>query len=212
MRDFITAASLGIVTKIYDDLVDNSILQEGILKETLFTILCFLLSAVSYNDFTFSLILYFMNISAFIGDSEQYENLKERSLIYAFPILIFLSISSIASISFFEVLILFGAVFVIFAESFLIKEDVSVRKLVIRSTLSLSIAAIIPIGTLLFSLSKSTSKFLFFCVAYLSTSVCFQIYSLSDLNNTLNKIKNALDNEISPDIEKQVKDTQKLDA
>lgn len=185
MRDFITAASLGAVTKIYDDLVDNSIIGEGIVKESLFTILCFLLSAVSYNDFTFSIIMYFMNITAFIGGPEQYENLKEKSLIYGFPILILLSISSIASISFFEVLILFAAILIIFAESIIIKEDVSIRKLIIRSILAISIAALIAVGSFFFSISKSTIKFLFFSVAYLSTSVLFQIYSLFIKNDEL---------------------------
>jgi hypothetical protein len=185
MRDFITTASLGIVTKLYDDLTDNSIISDGIVKESLFTILCFLLSAVSYNDFTFSIIMYLMNITAFMGGPEQYENLKEKSLIYGFPILILLSISSIASISFFEVLILFGAILIIFAESIIIKEDVSIRKLIIRSILAISIGALIGIGSFFFSISKSTIKFLFFSVAYLSSSVLFQIYSLFIKNDEL---------------------------
>jgi hypothetical protein len=185
MRDFITTASLGIVTKLYDDLTDNSIIGDGIVKESLFTILCFLLSAVSYNDFTFSIIMYLMNITAFMGGPEQYENLKEKSLIYGFPILILLSISSIASISFFEVLILFGAILIIFAESIIIKEDVSIRKLIIRSILAISIGALIGIGSFFFSISKSTIKFLFFSVAYLSSSVLFQIYSLFIKNDEL---------------------------
>ena len=185
MGDFITTASLGIVTKLYDDLTDNSIIGDGIVKESLFTILCFLLSAVSYNDFTFSIIMYLMNITAFMGGPEQYENLKEKSLIYGFPILILLSISSIASISFFEVLILFGAILIIFAESIIIKEDVSIRKLIIRSILAISIGALIGIGSFFFSISKSTIKFLFFSVAYLSSSVLFQIYSLFIKNDEL---------------------------
>jgi hypothetical protein len=184
MRDYITTASLGVVSKLYDDLVDNSIIGDGIIKESLFTLLCFLLSAVSYNDFSFSLIVYFLNFFSFIGSPEQFENNKEKSLIYAFPILILFSISSLNSVSFLEVILLILTTILAFFESFLIKEDVSVRKLIIRS-LGTFLSIVVIIGGPFFSISKSTIKLFLFGIGYLLTSVFFQIYSLYFKNTDL---------------------------
>lgn len=183
MRDFITAASLGCITKLYDDLTDNSVIKDGTIKESLFTLLCFLLGAVSYNDFTFSSILYSLNIAAFLGGPESYESPKEKSLLYAYPILILLSLFSVSSLSYIEILLFLCALVLIVAEAIVIKEDVSVRKLVIRSALSVFIAVAILGGFTLLPISKSSLKFMFFGLAYMLVSVLFQIHSLFIKNN-----------------------------
>jgi hypothetical protein len=178
MRDFIAAASLGCITKLYDDLTDTSVIKDGNLKESLFTMLCLLLGAVSYNDFTFSSILYSLNIAAFLGGPESYESPKERSLLYAYPIMILLSLFSVSSLSHIEILLFLAAIVLIVAEAIVIKEDVSVRKLVIRSVLSVFIAVAILSGLTFLPISKSSLKFMFFGLAYMLVSVIFQIYSL----------------------------------
>jgi hypothetical protein len=180
MRDFITAASLGVVTKLYDDLTDNSIISDGVVKEGLFSLLCFLVGAVSYNDFTFSSIFYSANIFAFLGGPESYESTKEKSLLYSFPFIVLLSLFSFSSISYIEVLLLLFAIIVIFVEAIVIKEDVSLRKLIIRVVLSIILSATIAGGLTVLPISKSFLKLLFFGLAYLSTSIVYQIYSLKE--------------------------------
>lgn len=196
MRDFITAASLGVVAKLYDDLTDNSIIGEGITKESLFTLLCFLIGAVSYNDFTFSSIFYSAGFIAFLGGPESYEHNKEKSLLYAFPLILLLSLFSFSSISSVELFLLICTMVGTFLEAVIIKEDVSVRKLIMRSLLISLLTAIIIGGLTILPISGSFMKLLFCVVAYLSVSVVYQIYSLFFKNTDLNQKWSALVNSV----------------
>jgi hypothetical protein len=182
MRDYITATCLGFVSKLYDDLTDNSIIGEGIIKETLFTLLCFLLSAISYNDFGSSLLMFFLSLISFIGGPEQYENNKEKSLLFAFPIILILSFSSWPSFKFMDILIFFIGSIVLYFEALIIKEDTSVRKLITRAIGVFIFSAISFIGLTTNLISNSVLKIVFWCLGYVIVSVLYQIYALYGKN------------------------------
>jgi len=70
--DIFASALSGIVVKIYDDFTENKIINNGILKECMHTLSCFLLGATAMNDFTYALLLYIVNLGTHYGNSDAF--------------------------------------------------------------------------------------------------------------------------------------------
>jgi hypothetical protein len=176
--DILAACLSGIVVKIYDDLTDMNIIQDEFLKECLHTLSCFILAASAINDFTFSIILYIVNLGYHFGDSESFSQIKEKSILYTYPVLMLLSLTSIRALNIVEILLIIIASFSSFTEASIIKEDVSVRKLVIR----IGFCAGLVLGICFFAyfnlLTISVFKLFLFGFFYLLTSCGFQSYEL----------------------------------
>jgi hypothetical protein len=176
--DILAACLSGIVIKVYDDLTDMNIIQDGFLKECLHTLSCFLLAASAMNDFTFSVILYIVNLAYHFGDSESFSQIKEKTILYTYPVFLLLTLTSIRTLNIVEILIIIIATFSSFIEASVIKEDVSVRKLVMR----VGFCGGLILGICLFAyfgvLSISVLKLFLFGFFYLLTSCGFQSYEL----------------------------------
>jgi hypothetical protein len=176
--DIIAACLSGIVVKIYDDFTENNIIQEGFLKELLHTLSCFLLAASSMNDFTYAIMQYTINLGYHFGDALSFSENKEKSILYTYPIFLFLSLTSIRNLNIIEILVLIVSTLLSFGEASLIKEEVSVRKLTIR----LGWCGILILAMLLFTyfnlLTISLLKLFLFGFFYLLTSCGFQSYEL----------------------------------
>jgi hypothetical protein len=176
--DILATCLSGIVVKVYDDFTENNIIQEGFLKEVLHTLSCFLLAGSSMNDFTYAIMQYTINLGYHFGDSLSFSEHKEKSILYTYPIFLFLSISSIRKLNIIEILVLIISTLLSFGEASLIKEDVSLRKLTIR----LGWCSILILAIFLFGyfdlLTISLFKLFLFGFFYLLTSCGFQSYEL----------------------------------
>jgi len=176
--DILAACLSGIIVKIYDDTTENGIITEGLLKESLHTLSCFLLAASSVGDFTYSVQLYAYNIVNHFANSEAFSELKEKSILYIYPVIILLSLPFIKRFSIPEVIVLIGSCILSFGEASTIKEDVSLRKLIMRLCLCVLIIFIVCFGLYFDVLSISLLKLCLFGLFYLLTSSAYQSYEL----------------------------------
>jgi hypothetical protein len=194
--DIIAACLSGVVVKLYDDLTENNIIKEGFIKELLHTLSCFLLAISSTNDFTYSLMVYAMNLAHHYSNPESFSQLKEKSILYIYPIFLLLTLPSIRQLQITEIIILLFTCVGSFAEGSIIKEDVSVRKLIMRSSLILILVGLIIFGIYFKFMSTSVIKIFLVVIFYFTTSCCFQIYELffKHLHFSLNVDNAAYDN------------------
>lgn len=176
--DIIAACLSGIVVKLYDDLTENNIIKEGFIKESLHTLSCFLLAISSTDDFTYSLMLYAMNLAQHYSNSDSFSQLKEKSILYIYPIFLLLTLPSIRQLQIIEIIILLFTCVGSFAEASIIKEDVSVRKLIMRSILILIFIGMVICGMWFKFMSTSVIKIFLVVIFYFITSCCFQTYEL----------------------------------
>jgi hypothetical protein len=176
--DIIAACLSGIVVKLYDDLTENNIIKEGFIKESLHTLSCFLLAISSTDDFTYSLMLYAMNLAQHYSNSDSFSQLKEKSILYIYPIFLLLTLPSIRQLQIIEIIILLFTCVGSFAEASIIKEDVSVRKLIMRSILIFIFIGMVICGMWFKFMSTSVIKIFLVVIFYFITSCCFQIYEL----------------------------------
>jgi hypothetical protein len=176
--DIIATCLSGIVVKIYDDFTENNIIQEGFLKECLHTLSCFLLGASSMNDFTYVIMSYVINLAYHFGDSLSFSENKEKSILYMYPIYLFLSLPSIRKLNIVEIIVLIMSTLVTFGEASFIKEDVSLRKLTMRLGWSTAVILIIFLFAYFDLLTTSILKLFLFGLFYLLTSCVFQSYEL----------------------------------
>jgi len=181
--DILTTGLSAIVVKLYDDLVDNNIIVDGFPKECLHTLSCFLLAASSMNDFIYALILYLVNLSAHFSDSDAFSQLHEKTILYMFPVFFILALPSIRSLYIAEILFLVAVLPFGFIEASGMKEEASVRKLLLRGFAAALSIAIISIGWFFRFLSRSLLKILLFFTCYLLASCGFQTYSLLRKHN-----------------------------
>jgi hypothetical protein len=176
--DIVASCLSGLIVKIYDDTTENGIIQDGFLKECLHTLSCFLLAASSVGDFTYSVQLYAYNIVNHFANSEAFSELKEKSILYIYPVIILLSLPFIKRFSIPEVIVLIGSCILSFGEASTIKEDVSLRKLIMRLCLCVLIIFIVCFGLYFDVLSISLLKLCLFGLFYLLASCVYQSYEL----------------------------------
>ena len=176
--DIIATCLSGIVVKIYDDFTENNIIQEGFLKEYLHTLSCFLLGASSMNDFTYAIMQYTINLANNFANSQAFFENKEKSILFMYPIFLFLSLNSIRQLNIIELLVLIVSSLLSFGEASTINEEISVRKLTMR----LGMCCVIVLGMFLLGyfnfLTISLLKLCLFGLFYLLTSCGFQSYEL----------------------------------
>jgi hypothetical protein len=176
--DIIASALSGIVVKIYDDFTENKIIEDGILKECLHTLSCFLLAASSMNDFTYALLQYSINVINNHGNPQAFSENKEKSILYTYPIFLLLSIGSIRHLSIIEIFIMCFSILISFTESSTVKEDVSFRKFTMRLIFSIILIILLLAGIYFKFLSVSLIKLFLLGIFYLLTSSAFQSYKL----------------------------------
>jgi hypothetical protein len=178
MMDLITSALSGFVVKIYDDFTENNIISDGFLKESLHTLSTMLLGASALGDFVYVFILYLINFLSHLGNDEAFSELKEKSILYIYPIFFILTLPNIRSFNIAEIITITTLSFGSYHESYMIKEEVSLRKLIMRSIVVVCSIIILLLGLYFNFISKSLSKVYLFGISYLFASCCFQAYSL----------------------------------
>jgi len=176
--DVLATCLSGAVAKIYDDFTENGIIEEGLLKECLHTLSCFLLACSAMGDFTYGLMLYAVNISSHFGNENAFSEKKERSLLYLFPVIILLSLPSIKQLTILEIIVIILASPISFSESSTIKEEVSLRKLIMRLGCLAFVVIAIALNFWFEFFSPSLLKIFFFGLFYLIMSCIFQSYEL----------------------------------
>jgi hypothetical protein len=176
--DIISSIASGFVVKIYDDFTENGIITDGFLKESLHTLSCLLLGASAMGDFVFVLLLYSVNFINNISDARAFSELKEKSILYTYPVFFLLTLPAVRSLSVIETITLIWSCFIIYNESSIIKEEVSIRKLTSRLILIVATVFVISCATYFNLMTKSLTKLFLFGLAYLSASCCFQAYTL----------------------------------
>jgi hypothetical protein len=176
--DILATCLSGIIVKVYDDLTENNIIQDGFLKECLHTLSCFLLASSSANDFTYAIMQYTINLANNFANSKAFSEHKEKSILYMYPVFLFLSLNTIRQLNIIELLVLIVASLLSFGEASSINEEISVRKLIMR----LGMSCVIVLGMFLLGyfkfLTTSLLKLCLFGLLYLLTSSGFQSYEL----------------------------------
>lgn len=168
----------GAAAKIYDDGVDMNIITNEYHKKILETLQCFLLGALSVNNFTFSVILYVGDYLNYLANPNAFKEPYENSLLVLYPIFLILSFSkreylNSADVKFFCLLVGF-----LFFEPLIIKEDKSPRKFIHRLfTLLLFIAFLL----LDIKLSSGIYFGLLYGLGYFLISTIFQGYHVSNM-------------------------------
>jgi hypothetical protein len=176
--DILSSALSGFTVKIYDDFTENKIINDGILKESLHTLSSMLLGASSIGDFVYVFILYLINFLSHLGNSEAFSEIKEKSILYVYPVFFILSIAGIRAFTISEIITVTILSFGSYHESYMIKEDVSLRKLLMRMCVVGFCAIFLLIGIYINILSRSLIKIYLFGMSYLLASCCFQVYKL----------------------------------
>jgi hypothetical protein len=173
--DYIYATLLGINTKVYDDLVDNSITDNPTILESLKGIEWILLTLLSYNDFNFTFVNFLANLLNFLANNEAWNEPYEKSVLILYPIFLIISFHTIKSINIFSIGYILCFISVMFLEPFIISEKNGYEKLISRSVLSLLLFIGIIISPY-FDISPSILKFSYNALGYGLTSVLFQMY------------------------------------
>jgi len=178
--DIFLALLAGSSAKIYDDCVDNKLITNEYHIKMLETLQCFLLGALSINNFTFSITASTITICNYIGGKGQYSNPYEFSLIAIYPIFIILSYSKREYLNLFDWILFLFLCAVLASEPILIKEDSSPRKLVIRLLYTVFFILTMPFYYKL--LSNGVFLTLLYILGYVAVSVGFQIYACSHMS------------------------------
>jgi len=178
--DVFLALLAASAAKIYDDCVDNNMITNEYHKKMLETLQCYLLGAISINNFTFSIVMFIIITCNYLGGREAFSNPYEFSLLAMYPIFIILSYSkreylNVFDLGLFLFLGVFGAI-----EPMLIKEDSSPRKLIIRCLYPvLFMLCMICCYKLL---SNGIFLILLYTLGYVTVSIGFQIYACSHMS------------------------------
>jgi len=176
--DIVASCLSGLIVKIYDDTTENGIIQNGFLKECLHTLSCFLLACSSMNDFTYGLLMYVINLINHYGNPEAFSELKEKSILYTYPIFLLLTLVSIRKLDIIEVLILVISCICSFGEGSIIKEEVSLRKFTMRAVFCVLTSMTLSVAMYFDLFSRSLIKLFLFGLFYLLASCVYQSYEL----------------------------------
>jgi len=176
--DIVAVCLSGVVAKVYDDCTENKIIEDGMLKECLHTLTCFLLGGSAFNDFTYTMFLYLVNVATHFSNSDAFSEMHEKTILYMFPIFFLISIPTIRSLSIVEIVFLCIAMAGSFTEGSVISEDVSLRKLLMRIIIVMLFGGLIVVGWYFEFMTHSLLKLSLFTMCYLLASCLFQVYEL----------------------------------
>jgi hypothetical protein len=202
--DLILPGITGGLVKLYDDLVDNNQIHDGIMKESMFTLICLLFGAISRGDFLTAFVFYLMNFANYIADPTAWKNDKEKSILLTFPVLLLLSYTGFPILQQQNYILLGILVIGAFIEALIIKEEYSIRKLSIRifAIVLLTMSLYYTKYSNVFNLSFT--NLIMLGIGYLSVSVLSQIVQLTQAPDVLIDVKLETPAEIKTDIPEEV--------
>jgi hypothetical protein len=174
----------GITCKIYDDLSDNNLLSNEILKECLKAIQWITLTLMSYNDFNFTVIVLIVNGANAFFNIDEWNKGYETSLLILYPIFLAISYSTRKCISLIEGVYLLVILCSMIWDPIVITEEYSHRKFIQRVLISI-LSIIAFIGTMYFGMSITFIKLTLYSVGYFVMSSIFQLYMLEKDNDKL---------------------------
>ena len=168
----------GAAAKLYDDFVDMNIVSNEYYLKMLETLQCFLLGALSINNFTFTIVIIIINILNYIANNDAYNLPYEWSLLTMYPILLLLSFSSRTYLSWFDFYVVVLLLCAMFIEPILVKEDKSPRKFIYR----LSSGIICLIIMIAVPMSSGVLLNVAYLAGYMFVSSMVQGYFISHMN------------------------------
>ena len=174
----IAAIIAGAAAKVYDDGVDDSIITDETHKKILETLQCYLLGALSMNNFTFSLVNMVINLLNHLANKEAFATPYEYSLLAVYPIFLFLSFGTRSYLTRGDLIIFIILSVSIFFEPLLITEDKSPRKFIIRLVffLEFCLLAYLDLG-----LSSGIYLTILYAVGYFFISSLYQGYHVLNM-------------------------------
>jgi hypothetical protein len=178
--DIFLSLLAGSSAKIYDDSVDNKLITNEFYLKMLETLQCYLLGAISINNFTFSIVTFIIIVCNYFGGKKEYSNPYEFSLVAMYPIFIILSYSKREYLNLFDWVIFLSLCLVLGLEPMFIKEDASPRKLVMRLLSAGFFIITMPFYYKL--LSNGVFLTALYFLSYVTVSVGFQIYACSHMS------------------------------
>ena len=178
--DYIFAFLCGVFLKLYDDLNDNNLIDKrSITNEVIKGVPWILGTLLAYNDFNYQFLFMIINIASSLGDPEPYavEYVVAHKILN--PFLLLMAFGTRTYFNYLDLLALTNISVNMFLESLLIKEEFSIRKLIVRFFSSIGLLVGILIGLYL-GVSKSLVKILCLSTGYAVVSTCFQAYFIED--------------------------------
>ena len=175
--DLVTAALGGAVAKVYDDLTEGGFIIDGLVKQSLFTLSCFLLGALAYSDFTHTFVMYVMNVFTHFGDEHSFEETAEKSLLYAYPFFLLLNYQSATWLPLLDWVMVIMLFLSLGLEPIFIKEDVSLRKCILRF-LGIPFTFGLWYYSSLHGVHMGIQKVLMYGASYCVFSFIYQVYQL----------------------------------
>jgi hypothetical protein len=177
----IAACIAGAAAKIYDDGVDNNFITDPFHIKILETLQCYLLGALSVNNFTFTVIMIITIFISYIGDKEQYKNPYELSLLTVSPIFLLLSFHTIEYLSISDILLFIYFAIFFFLEPRIIKEEKSPRKFLMRLCICIQLCIFLYLDL---GFSMGINLIVSYYIGYTLLSSIFQGYSISHMNGS----------------------------
>jgi hypothetical protein len=174
--DVLFSVIFGASAKLYDDLIDNKMIGDNLLKHIIYLITMATLSAISYKDFLFSIVLLIVNFGNHIANPDGFADNEWKALLYVYPLFVLSALGSITMPSLLEVGVLFFSFIIFTMEPLIIDEEFSVLKLITR--LILLCGNIISYILMKDYVSFSIQKVQFTFIGYVLVSVLSQIYLL----------------------------------
>ena len=169
----------GSAAKIYDDGVDMNIITNEYHKKILESLQCFLLGGLSFNNFTFTVVILVINVLNYLANREAFENPYENSLLAVYPLFLLLSYGTREYLTRADMLFFFILSAFLFFEPMVVKEDKSPRKFVFRLSTFIVFLGFLFID---FNVSSGIYLTLVYCAGYLLVSSIYQGYYVSHMN------------------------------
>jgi hypothetical protein len=174
----IVAIIAGAAAKVYDDGIDGGIIKDETHKKILETLQCYLLGALSMNNFTFSLVNLVINLLNHLTNKEAFANPYEFSLLAVYPIFLFLSFGTRDYLTRGDLIIFLILSLSMFFEPLLITEDKSPRKFIIRLFLFLEVCLIAYLDL---GLSSGIYLTILYFLGYFFISTLYQGYHVLNI-------------------------------
>jgi hypothetical protein len=174
--DYLYAFLGGLLCKIYDDLNDNGMIGEHS-QELLRGSQWILLTLLSYKDFNFSIFAYIANGLNAISNWNEWNHPYETSLLLLYPFLLVISFSTISWLNVYDYIFVVIWIVGMFLEPYIVPEEFSYKKLILRIFGCFFASFAIFIGSIL-NVSQSLIKICIYGLGYSLFSSGFQAYLL----------------------------------
>ena len=166
----------GALIKVYEDLDDNKILQEGWIKRSLEYVIVVLQYLLLVSDFNFAIVYYAMNVACAFFHPETYSSPYELSLIFLSPIPLILSYGTYKPFTAFSLLYALSGILTFIIEPYAFPEEASIMKIVSRMLMLSTAIVILKMGIR----EPWVTKLTYVTIGYMSASNFFQILKLHE--------------------------------